>query len=312
MLLVPDYLLFAQHGWADTPQAIASLAMRLAEPQARVIAPDLGWLNTWLWFEPLVNKVEQVATQELARYPETPLRIVGHSMGGLIWLELLTRHPDWRSRVHSLVLIASPLGGADLAHLLARFSGGLGISRALSQNRRSLAEAIAQTVPTLTITGDSDGGSDGTVIAESTRCAYAQNAILPLNHARLKNHPDLIPVIQAFWANPQIAPGPEPTLVNRLVQRLRSRLPLFDAHRRDFPRAQVLGRFPDGTTLRTWRSPFGLDHIFLGDPEGRYAFGGFVESSEAVNLQTEIAAIIRDYARNPSSLEPHPTPKHNP
>ncbi|NJL01763.1 MAG: alpha/beta hydrolase [Spirulinaceae cyanobacterium SM2_1_0] len=295
MSSAPAYLLFAQHGWADTNRAIAHLATQLATAEARVIAPNLGWLDTWLAFAPLLARVEQAAMAALQRYPDTPWRIVGHSMGGLLWLELLTQHPEWRSRVHSLVLVASPLGGADVAHLLALF-GGLGTSRPLATNRRPLAEAIAREIPTLTITGDIDGGSDGTVIAAATCCAHAQSVTLPIDHASLKNHPALIPVIQKFWANPQVVPAPEPSLVNDLIARLRSLPGLLDAHYRDWPRTTVALRFPDGTTLSTWRQPLiGTEHVFLGDRDGRCCFGGFVTAAARARLQAEIAAIARDY-----------------
>jgi len=292
----PTYLLFAQHGWADTRQAIATLADQLVEPGARAIAPDLGWLQTWLAFEPLVARVEQIAHQELARYPDAPLRVIGHSMGGLIWLELLARHPEWRSRLHSLVLIASPLGGADLARLLVLFGLGWGVARPLSDNRRPLAEAIAREVPTLTITGDIDGGSDGTTIAEATRCAYAQAVTLPIDHAGLKSHPASIPVIRDFWAAPQIAPAPAPTLANQLAARLRSLPGLHDAHRRDYRRARPLLQFADGTTLSAWRQPLlGTEHVFLSDRQGNLCFGGFVGGAERAALEAELAAIARDY-----------------
>jgi len=40
----PDFILYAQHGWADTSKAIASLAKALATPQTTVVAPSLGWV----------------------------------------------------------------------------------------------------------------------------------------------------------------------------------------------------------------------------------------------------------------------------
>ncbi len=297
MTSAPDYLLFAQHGWADTNHAIAQLATQLAAPSARVIAPDLGWLNTWLRFEPLVAKVEAIATAELARYPDAPLRIIGHSMGGLIWVELLARHPDWRARVHSLVLVASPLGGADIAHLLARFSCIASIAEPLSANRRPLAEAIAREVPTLTITGDIDQGSDGTVIVEATQCAYARAATLPVGHAQLKNHPELLPTIRAFWAAPQVGSPPVRSLQRELIGRLRSLPRCFDAHRRDFAKATPLLRFPDGSTLSTWQQPWlKLEHVFLSDARGNFCFGGFFSGRQSQGLLAqEIAAIAADY-----------------
>ncbi|MEL6900096.1 MAG: alpha/beta hydrolase, partial [Cyanobacteria bacterium J06606_4] len=110
----PDYILYAQHGWADINQGIGTLAKQIASPEARVIVPNLGFINTWIRIAPLIDRVEAIALQTHSEHPEAPLRIVGHSMGGLIWLEVLSRHPEWWPQVESLVLVASPVGGADI------------------------------------------------------------------------------------------------------------------------------------------------------------------------------------------------------
>ena len=103
-----DFVLFAQHGWADTHQAIASLSHALVPDTIPVIAPNLGWFCTWVRIEPLIQHVEQTAMEALQHYPDHPWRIIGHSMGGLIWVDVLHRHPDWWSRIHSLCLVGSP------------------------------------------------------------------------------------------------------------------------------------------------------------------------------------------------------------
>ncbi|NEO25724.1 MAG: alpha/beta hydrolase [Kamptonema sp. SIO4C4] len=204
----PSFTLFAQHGWADTHHKINTLAQQLA-PDQTVITPNLGWLKTWWRIDPLIEQVEQIAKKQFQNSPQQSWRILGHSMGGLIWLELLNRHPQWWTKIHSLVLVASPVGGADLAYLLDPQGWGLGIAQDLAQNRRSLAEKIAQQIPTLSIAGDIDQGSDGTILVESTQFAYAQSATVPVSHPRLKNHADLIPIIRAFWQNPSISPLPK-------------------------------------------------------------------------------------------------------
>ena len=155
----PQFLLFAQHGWADTSRAIASLAHTIVPPETPVIAPDLGWLRTWLRIEPLIQQVEAAATKALEDYPDHAWRIMGHSMGGLIWIELLHRHPEWQFRVHSLALVGAPVGGSDLGRIIDPLGLGIAIARDLGVNRRPLAEAIAAQVPTVVIAGDSDGGA---------------------------------------------------------------------------------------------------------------------------------------------------------
>ncbi|NEQ86615.1 MAG: alpha/beta hydrolase, partial [Moorea sp. SIO2I5] len=157
----PDFLLYAQHGWADTSKAIANLAQSIATSRTAIIAPDLGWFKTWLWIEPLIKQLEHIVLDTIVTYPQTPIRIIGHSMGGLIWLELLSRHQDWWSQVESLVLIGSPIGGADLARIIDPLGIGIGIAKDLGINRRQLAESIGAVIPTLVIAGDSDHGSDG-------------------------------------------------------------------------------------------------------------------------------------------------------
>ncbi|PZV07581.1 MAG: lysophospholipase, partial [Leptolyngbya sp.] len=81
------YILFAQHGWADTNQSMMTLTERLAGGNAQIVAPCLNYAMTWLRMAPLIDQVDALATATLARQPSLPLRIVGHSMGGLIWLE---------------------------------------------------------------------------------------------------------------------------------------------------------------------------------------------------------------------------------
>jgi pimeloyl-ACP methyl ester carboxylesterase len=84
-----DLLLFAQHGWADNNQAMLALASQLAaeqtQAQVHIVAPCLNYAMTWLRIAPLIDEVEALAIANLARYPGLPVRIVGHSMGGLIW-----------------------------------------------------------------------------------------------------------------------------------------------------------------------------------------------------------------------------------
>jgi hypothetical protein len=41
--MTPDYILFAQHGWADTNQAMTTLAEQLATAQTQVVVPCLNY-----------------------------------------------------------------------------------------------------------------------------------------------------------------------------------------------------------------------------------------------------------------------------
>src|SRR5690349_11312276 len=100
-----ETIVFAQHGWADTNRAMVRFGETIASPAALVIAPNLGYIRSWLRIEPLITIAESAAAEALERHPEARLRIVGHSMGGLIWIELLTRHPEWLVRTDRLVLV---------------------------------------------------------------------------------------------------------------------------------------------------------------------------------------------------------------
>jgi pimeloyl-ACP methyl ester carboxylesterase len=293
----PDFILFAQHGWADTSKAIANLACNLATPNTLTITPDLGWVKTWIRIEPLIQYVEQIATETIATYPETPIKIIGHSMGGLIWIEVLSRHPDWWSKVHSFVLVASPVGGAHLARMLDPLGIGIGMARDLGLDRREMAELIAEVIPTLIIAGDVDQGSDGTITIGSTLFSHAAIITLPgLSHAVLKNHPNVVKTIQNFWDNPPTPEEQKPELSVSLTKRLRLVPGMTDAHRRDFNRSKLYLRFNDGTTIRTWKNPLQIEHIFVADSEGECLYAGFVGWLHSQDLRNALEDIKKEYS----------------
>ncbi|MDY6902972.1 MAG: lysophospholipase, partial [Cyanobacteriota bacterium] len=176
-------ILFSQHGMIDNNERMGSLAHRIAPPQSSVIAPNLGFIETLFEIEPLIGKVEQVAEQKFIQYPNTPARIIATSLGGVIWVEVLSRHPEWWKRFESMVLLGSPIGGADLARIVDPFGWGIGIAKHLGQNRRVLAEQITAKIPTLVIAGNITGGGDGTVPIESTKLKHAHFICLDgVNH----------------------------------------------------------------------------------------------------------------------------------
>lgn len=269
-----DFILFAQHGWADDNRALLGLARALATEQTHVVAPSLSYAQTWLRIAPLIDAVEAIAAEAVARYPAAPIRIIGHSMGGLIWLEVLSRHPQWWDRVHSLVLVASPVGGADLGRLLDPLALGIGIAADLGRSRCAIAEKIATHIPTLVIAGDIDDGSDGTIPVACTRFAHTRFVQLPgLSHAVMRNHPTVASTIAQFWADTSLGDilehHPEIAL-------LRSLFWMTDGHPRDFPKAKILFTLKDGSTIRAWRSPFGVLHIYVADVEGQCLYSGFI------------------------------------
>ncbi|QDZ41471.1 alpha/beta hydrolase [Euhalothece natronophila Z-M001] len=200
MLNSPDYLLFAQHGWADTSVTMRTLANRLRLENTVVITPNLGFYRTWWRMRPLIAQVSAIAQYYLNHFPHTPIRIIGHSMGGLIWLEILKNHPEWWQRVESLVLIACPIKGAELARIIDPLGLGIGVAKALAKNRQSLAENIAKIIPTLSISSNYFLRTDGTISVNSTQFNYAQCICIPgVSHADLRISPKVIYSIRDFW-----------------------------------------------------------------------------------------------------------------
>lgn len=270
----PDFILFVQHGWADDNRAMLALAQDLATDQTYIVAPSLSYLMTWLRIDPLVEVVEELATQTFEQYPDCPSRVIGHSMGGLIWLEALNRHPDWWERIQSLVLLASPVGGADLGRIFDPLNMGVGIAADLGKNRRPIAEPIAAAINTLVVAGDVDGGSDGTIPVESTKLDWAQFICLPgLNHPELRHHPAVVEQIHAFW---QGKPVGEVLLPNPVITALRSVPGITDAHQRGFDQAKPFVSLADGSSLRVWRNSLGIYHVFVAAADGHCLYAGYV------------------------------------
>jgi len=295
----PNFILYAQHGWADNHQAIAALAKSVATEGTKIIAPDLGYARTWLRIETLIQTVETVATETIAKYPGVPIRIIGHSMGGLVWLEVLNRHPEWWSLIDSLVLVASPVGGADIARIFDPLGLGIGIAKDLGADRRAIAEKIAATIPTLVIVGDVDGGSDGTITVGTAKFRSAHPVYLPgLSHGALKNHPSVAAAISRFWEQKESLPDLD-LEVDRLIQQLQAVPGMTDAHQRDFYKAAVFLECKNGVTIRTWKNPVGVDHVFVVCPKGQYLYGGFVGWLHAKDLQRVLEQIKQDGCTTP-------------
>jgi hypothetical protein len=66
------------------------------------------------------------------------------------------------------------------------------------------------------------------------------------------------------------------------------------AHHRDFKSSNPIIRLRDGTAVRTWKNPLGVDHVFLADPNDRMVYGGYVGWMHSDGLNDAIAQIRRD------------------
>jgi pimeloyl-ACP methyl ester carboxylesterase len=297
----PEYLLFAQHGWADTGNNIGRLVKAAVNAQTvnthtnnthtKVIVPSLGWINTLIRLEPLVKRLEQIAVEAIATHPQSLIKIVGHSMGGLMWLEVLDRNPQWWDQVHSFILLGSPVGGSNVARMVDPLNLGIGTARDLGKNRRAMAEKIAQHIPTLSVASDLGMGTDGLVTVENTKFDYANWLLISdIAHSAMRYHAEIVPIMQNFWANPQLGLPPEGTLANRLIQRLRRVPGMTDTDYRDFARSRIVARLPENLTLHTWKNPFGINHVYLAKQQ-QCLYAGYVGLMHTKDLRRLIKEI---------------------
>ena len=295
----PDFLLFVQHGWADTGASISTLARAIASPETIVIVPSLGLIKTFIRIEPLVRKIEQIAAQAIEQYPHTPLKIIGHSMGGLMWLEVLNRNPQWWEKVHSLVLLGTPVGGSNLARIIDPLGIGIGTAKCLGENRRAIAEKIARYIPTLSVASDIDRGTDGLVTVENTKFDYANWLLVSgIPHSAMRYHPQMIPIIQNFWANPQLGFSLDGDYASQLIRRLRSIPGMTDTDYRYFNRSQIVANLSDNTTIHTWSNLFGVNHVYVAKPSQQCLYAGYVGLIHALELRKAIAEIKQTIDQN--------------
>jgi len=274
----PKLILFSQHGMTDNNQDMGTLAHHLALPHFHVVAPTLGYVKTLFAIEPLIQTVERSADQALKQYADIPARIIATSLGGVVWVEVLSRHPEWWHRIESLVLLGCPIGGADLARIVDPLGWGVGIAEHLGENRRCLAETITTVVPTLVVAGNIAGGRDGVVTIESTKLKHAHFICLDgVAHWQIKSHPAVVKVIQEFWSQPRTPlPAPETNLISELIKHFRCVPGITDASDRGLPKAKPVFSFPDGTTVSAWTNLAGVKHIFVANAHGKCEYAGFV------------------------------------
>ena len=289
----PEFLLFVQHGWADTADDIAAMAKRWLMPEKfanYLIAPNLGWLNTWLPMTPMIAHLERIAIDARRNYPDVPWRIVAHSMGGVLWLEVLHRHPEWWSQVHSLVLIGSPVGGAHMAKIFDPFGWFPLVGRDLGRNRRSIAESIAAQIPTLSIVSNIGMDTDGLVALSSSWFRHSKYVELQgIRHSALKYHPQVAAVIRDFWqcllapsvpspsfsnhiyfnhsfTDSELKPWPTfphlGTLAPQILAQLHQ-LPLTDCDSKHHQQAKLWHKLAEDGEIRVWQNLWGVIHIYL-------------------------------------------------
>ena len=286
----PKFIIFSQHGMSDTNSEMRSLANKVAPPNSHIVAPNLGIVKTYFKIEPLIDKVEKDAVQAFEVYPNIPARIIATSLGGVIWVEVLSRNPEWWSKIESLVLLGSPIGGSDIARMIDPFGWGIGMAKYLGENRRPLAEKITAVVPTLVIAGNTTGGGDGTITTESTKLKHAHFVCINgVSHPAIKSAPAVARTIQVFWEKPRKPlPAPKVTLVSGLIEYFLTVQGITDANSADVQYAKIVHSFADGTTMRTWINGFGVYHVFIVSADRRCQYAGFVGWVHIAGLETAI------------------------
>ena len=289
----PEYLLFAQHGWADTGNNIGRLIKSAVDERTRVIVPSLGLLKTFIRLEPLVEQLEQIVSQEIDRYPHLPIKLVGHSMGGLMWLEVLERNPQWWSKIHSFILLGSPVGGSNIARIIDPLGWGIGTAAALGKNRRAIAEKIARQIPTLSVASDTGGGTDGLVTVENTKFSYSNWLLVAdIPHSAMRYDSRMVPILQNFWANPQLGLT-SADLSARIVRRLRCIPGMTDSDYSDFERSPIAACLPGKLTLHYQKNLWGVERVYLARQQ-QCLYAGYVGLIHVWGLRQAIEQIITE------------------
>ena len=117
------------------------------------------------------------------------------------------------------------------------------IAQDLGVDRRPLAEAIAQVVPTLIIAGDRKRGSDGTVLVQTTQFQHAKFVCIPgVRHSGLKSNDAVDSSIRSFWAEKtKTITLSEKTSLTEIISQLRSVPGMTDARSKYFKRSKPIG-----------------------------------------------------------------------
>ncbi|RRR75853.1 MAG: serine/threonine protein kinase [Candidatus Viridilinea halotolerans] len=109
-------------------------------------------------------------------------------------------------------------------------------------------------------------------------------------------YPTVAAFKQALMSQPH-HPNTQQAFMSQLIRRLRAIPGMTDAHDRDFCRARLAITFQDGTTIRLWKNPVGVDHVFVADALGMLHFGGFVGWAHAAGLRRALRAIQAEQER---------------
>ena len=184
--MAPTVLLL--HGLLMRRPALLPMALRL---RRRGFTPRLFGYST-LWREP-EQAVESLARRLRDLGPE-PVHVLAHSLGGLVAIETLCRHPDLP--VRRLLCLGSPIGGSAAALALAQRRVGWIIGRArplLCAGAPALPKGVevamvagSRPIGLGRLFGHFQGEHDGTVAVSETRApGLAGHAVIAASHSGL-------------------------------------------------------------------------------------------------------------------------------
>lgn len=97
------------------------------------------------------------------------------------------------------------------------------------------------------------------------------------------------------WNRPAQAANQISNVAEQVVDFLNEVDGMTQAHSRDFKKATPRFTLRDGSVLKTWKNPVGVNHVFIADTQGNMVFGGFVGWVHADGLNEAIATIRRNF-----------------
>jgi pimeloyl-ACP methyl ester carboxylesterase len=159
---------------------------------------------------PFDGNVERLARFAREALDGRPAHYVGHSFGGLLVLEMLSRHADIPAA--SVVLLGSPVRGCFAGRRFGRARVGrwmMGASRPLWDERPAAwkrAEPLGVVAGTVPLGlgrafGRLPGESDGVVrVAETAVDGMAARALVPMGHSALIVSPGVAEMVARFFS----------------------------------------------------------------------------------------------------------------
>ncbi len=104
----------------------------------------------------------------------------------------------------------------------------------------------------------------------------------------------LVDFVEEWTEKPEVARDIS-DIATQVVDRLLNTPGMAQAQGTDFKRATPKFKLKDGTIVKTFKNPLGVNYIFLADSSGRMIFGGYVGWIHSQNLKLTVAEIKREF-----------------